>query len=98
MSETSPDIASLMAALAAAETRASGLEADLKAARVALSQAQAVASAADEMIKHLRLQIAKLRRDHYGHSAERHARLIEQLEHDGIIGPADGSKPRSVVK
>lgn len=80
MSETSSDIASLMAALAAAETRASGLEADLQAARVALSQAQAVASAADEMIKHLRLQIAKLRRDQYGHSAERHARLIEQLE------------------
>ena len=80
MSETSPDIASLMAALAAAEARASGLEADLQATRAALSQAQAVASAADEMIKHLRLQIAKLRRDQYGHSAERHARLIEQLE------------------
>ena len=28
----------------------------------------------------------------------RAARLIEQLEHDGIIGPADGSKPRAVVK
>lgn len=28
----------------------------------------------------------------------RAARLVEQLEHDGIIGPADGSKPRSVVK
>lgn len=80
MSETSPDIASLMAALAAAEARASGLEADLQATRAALSQAQAVASATDEMIKHLRLQIAKLRRDQYGHSAERHARLIEQLE------------------
>ena len=32
------------------------------------------------MIRHLRLQIAKLRREQYGHSAERHARLIEQLE------------------
>ncbi|WP_407644030.1 IS66 family transposase [Falsigemmobacter faecalis] len=32
------------------------------------------------MIKHLRLQIAKLRREQYGHSAERHARLIEPLE------------------
>ncbi|MCB5411988.1 IS66 family transposase [Pseudogemmobacter faecipullorum] len=80
MSKTAPDIASLMAALAAAEARASGLEADLQATRAALSQAQAVASAADEMIKHLRLQIARLRRDQYGHSAERHARLIEQLE------------------
>ena len=32
------------------------------------------------MIRHLRLQIAKLRREQFGHSAERHARLIEQLE------------------
>ncbi|RWR26318.1 hypothetical protein D2T31_20440 [Sinirhodobacter populi] len=39
-----------------------------------------VVSAAEEMIRHLRLQIAKLRREQYGHSAERHARLIEQLE------------------
>lgn len=28
----------------------------------------------------------------------RAARLIEQLERDGIIGPADGSKPRDVVR
>ena len=28
----------------------------------------------------------------------RAARLVEQLETDGIIGPADGSKPRAVVK
>ena len=28
----------------------------------------------------------------------RAARLVEQLEQDGIIGPADGSKPRAVVK
>ena len=28
----------------------------------------------------------------------RAARLVEQLEHDGIIGPADGSKPRPVVR
>lgn len=28
----------------------------------------------------------------------RAARLVEQLEQDGIIGPADGSKPRSVVR
>lgn len=27
----------------------------------------------------------------------RAARLVEQLEHDGIIGPADGSKPRAVL-
>ncbi len=45
-----------------------------------MTQVQAVVSASEEMIRHLRLQIAKLRREQYGHSAERHARLIEQLE------------------
>ena len=67
------EIASLRAALAAAEARASAAEEEL-------AQTRAVISASDEMIRHLRLQIAKLRRDQYGHSAERHARLIEQLE------------------
>ena len=28
----------------------------------------------------------------------RAANMVEQLEADGIIGPADGSKPRAVVK
>lgn len=70
----------LRAALAAAEARASAAEGALVAARSELIQAQAVVSAAEEMIRHLRLQIAKLRRDQYGHNAERHARLIEQLE------------------
>ena len=32
------------------------------------------------MIKHLRLEIAKLRRAQYGHSSERRARLIDQME------------------
>ena len=31
------------------------------------------------MIKHLKLEIAKLRRDHYGHSSERSTRLIDQM-------------------
>ena len=37
-------------------------------------------STSEAMIKHLKLEIAKLRRDHYGHSAERRARLIDQME------------------
>lgn len=45
----------------------------LVAARSELTQVQAVVSAAEEMIRHLRLPIAKLRREQYGHSAERHA-------------------------
>lgn len=28
----------------------------------------------------------------------RAARYVEQMEQDGIIGPADGSKPRSVIR
>lgn len=73
MSEATSEIAVLRAALAAAEARASAAEREL-------TQARAVVSASEEMIQHLRLQIARLRRDQYGHSAERQARLIEQLE------------------
>ncbi|MGE4506677.1 MAG: DNA translocase FtsK, partial [Desulfovibrionaceae bacterium] len=28
----------------------------------------------------------------------RAARFVEQMEADGIVGPADGSKPRKVIK
>ena len=80
MSETASEIAVLRAALAAAEARASAAEGALIAIRSELTQVQAVVSTSEEMIRHLRLQIAKLRREQYGHSAERHARLIEQLE------------------
>ena len=73
MSETPSEIAVLRAALAAAEARAATAEEEL-------TQARAVVSASDAMIRHLQLQIAKLRREQFGHSAERHARLIEQLE------------------
>jgi transposase len=73
MSETPSEIAVLRAALAAAEARAAAAEEEL-------TQARAVVSASDAMIRHLQLQIAKLRREQFGYSAERHARLIEQLE------------------
>jgi transposase len=80
MSETPSEIDVLRAALAAAEARAAAAEGALVAAKGELTQVQAVVSASEDMIRHLRLQIAKLRREQYGHSAERHARLIEQLE------------------
>jgi transposase len=73
MSEPPSEINVLRAALAAAEARAAAAEDEL-------IQARAVVSASDAMIRHLQLQIAKLRREQFGHSAERHARLIEQLE------------------
>lgn len=73
MSEPPSEIDVLRAALAAAEARAAAAEEEL-------TQARAVVSASDAVIRHLQLQIAKLRREQFGHSAERHARLIEQLE------------------
>jgi transposase len=73
MSDTASEIARLRAALAASEARAEAAESEL-------AQARAVVSTSEAMIKHLKLEIAKLRRDHYGHSAERRARLIDQME------------------
>jgi len=45
-----------------------------------LTQARAVVSTSEAMIKHLRLEIAKLRREQCGRSPERRARLIDQME------------------
>jgi transposase len=73
MSDTASEIAGLRAALAAAEARAEAAEADL-------AEARAVVSCSEAMIKELRLEIAKLRREQYGRSSERRARLIDQLE------------------
>ena len=73
MSETTSEIAVLRAALADAEARAIAAEREL-------TQSRAVISASDDMIRHLRLEIAKLRREQFGPSSERRARLIEQLE------------------
>ena len=73
MTDSISEIARLRAALAASEARAEAAESDL-------AQARAVVSTSEAMIKHLRLEIAKLRREQYGHSSERRARLIDQME------------------
>lgn len=73
MPDAASEIARLRAALAASEARAVAAESEL-------AQARAVASTSEAMIKHLRLEIAKLRREQYGHSSERRARLIDQME------------------
>tara|TARA_R110002020_G_scaffold49892_7_gene141647 strand:+ start:1956 stop:3581 length:1626 start_codon:yes stop_codon:yes gene_type:complete len=73
MSEAASEITRLRAALAASEARAEAAESEL-------AQARAVVSTSEAMIKHLRLEIAKLRREQYGHSSERRARLIDQME------------------
>ena len=78
MSETASEIAVLRAALAVAEAQTFAAEQELM-------QTRAVISASEDMISHLRLQIAKLRREQYGRSSERHAQLIEQLEGTSIF-------------
>ncbi len=60
-------------------------QADLATQRAAdaearLANAQAQASATEAVIAHLKLQIAKLRREQYGPSAERTRRLLDQME------------------
>lgn len=73
MPDTTSEIAKLRAALAASQARAEAAESEL-------AQARAVVTTSEAMIKHLRLEIAKLRREQYGHSSERRARLIDQME------------------
>lgn len=73
MSDAASEIARLRAALAASKARAEAAESEL-------AQTRAVVSTSEAMIKHLRLEIAKLRREQYGHSSERRARLIDQME------------------
>ncbi|MFD1508602.1 IS66 family transposase [Lacimonas salitolerans] len=73
MSDAASEIARLRAELAAQTARAQAAERDL-------AQARALASCTDAMIQELKLEIAKLRRDKYGISSERRARLIDQLE------------------
>ena len=63
----------LRAALAAETARAEAAESELV-------QVRATVSCSEAMIKELKLEIAKLRRDKYGVSSERGKRLLDQLE------------------
>jgi transposase len=56
------------------------LRAALAAERLARREAEARASGAEAMVAHLKLLIARLKRDKYGASSERGRKLIEQLE------------------
>ena len=56
------------------------LRAELAATKAELARSNAVLSASEAMISGLKLEIAMLKRDKYGRSAERTARLIDQLE------------------
>lgn len=50
------------------------------AERTARQQAEVRASGAEAMVAHLKLMIAKLRREQYGQSSERSRKLLDQLE------------------
>jgi transposase len=63
----------------ASETIAA-LTAALAAEREARQQAEARASGAEALVAYYKLQIAKLRREQYGQSAERGRKLLDQLE------------------
>lgn len=80
MSDSATELALLRAALAAAEARASAAETELSTTKVQLAQHRAVVSTSEAVIASLKLEIALLRREQYGRSAERTARLLDQLE------------------
>jgi transposase len=56
------------------------LQAALAAERAARQQAEARASSAEAMVAHLKLVIAKMKRDRFGQSSEHGRRLLDQLE------------------
>jgi len=56
------------------------LKTALVAERQARQEAEARATGAEAMVAHLKLVIAKLRRERFGPSAERGAKLLDQLE------------------
>lgn len=80
MSETASELENLRAALAVSERRAATSEQRAEKAEGDLARVRAVVSTSEAMIAHLKLEIAILKRDKYGRSAERSAKLIDQLE------------------
>jgi transposase len=56
------------------------LKAALAVERAARQQAEARASGAEAMVAHLKLLIAKMKRDRFGQSSERGQRLLDQME------------------
>ena len=74
------DVEALKALLATALRKADAAEQRTATVEAQLAEAQARQSATEALIAHLKLQIAKLRREQYGASAERSRRLLEQME------------------
>ena len=80
MLEARSELAQLRAALAASEQRAAAVEGRAATAETNLARVRAVVSTSEAMIAGLKLEIALLKRDKYGRSAEHSAKLLDQLE------------------
>jgi len=74
------DLEALKALVRLATERADAAEQHVASVEAELANARARESATEALIAHYKLQIAKLRREQYGPSAERTRRLLEQLE------------------
>ncbi len=85
------------------------LKAALAAERTARQEADARASGAEAMVAHLKLLIAKMRRDRFGPSSEHARRLLDQLElqleeleasatEDEAVANADATPVRSFTR
>lgn len=80
MSNPAAELTLLRAALVAAEARAAAAETQLSATQAERLQHKAVVATSDAVIASLKLDIAILKHEQYGRSAERTARLLDQLE------------------
>ncbi|GIW05124.1 MAG: transposase [Thermomicrobiales bacterium] len=74
------DVEALKALVAMALEKANEAEQRAASVEAELANARARESATEAMIAHLKLQIARLRREQYGPGAERTRRLLEQME------------------
>ena len=74
------DIEALKRLILAREVELVEVHADLASTRADLIQSQSHESNAEAVIAHLRLTIAKMRRELYGQRSERRARLLDQME------------------
>jgi transposase len=74
------DVEALKALVATMARRAEEAEQNAATATAQLANAMARESAIEALIAHLKLQIAKLKREQYGPSAERSRRLLDQME------------------
>ena len=74
------DIEALKRLVLAREVELAEVYADLTTTRVDLVQSRSRESNAEALIAHLRLTIAKMRREVYGQRSERSARLLDQME------------------